>query len=246
MYIYKITNNNNNKIYVGKSSKMIEESESYFGSGIVLNNAKKKYGLDNFTKEILEEVTAETINEKERYWIKKLDSTNPLIGYNLASGGDGGDLSDFIDYTNPEYKRKLSESQMGEKNSQFGKKYTEEEKLKNPAFFYKNMKGKDNPNYGKKATLETRQRQSKASTGAKNSQFGKVWCVQKNAKDKSNIKSFFKKDIPIGWITCAEFDNMKRNDPNKRHWYNDGVKNYLKYPSESDGLVKGRIKKSSL
>jgi hypothetical protein len=38
-YIYKITNHLNGKIYIGKSSKSIESSSNYFGSGIEITRA---------------------------------------------------------------------------------------------------------------------------------------------------------------------------------------------------------------
>jgi group I intron endonuclease len=82
--IYKITNLINEKIYVGKSSDF---KQSYWGSGNGIKNAIKKYGIDNFKKEILD--TAENIedlNKKEIFWISK---TNAILnGYNMSPGGD--------------------------------------------------------------------------------------------------------------------------------------------------------------
>ena len=54
MYIYKTVNKFNNMIYVGLSTKSPENSEKYLGSGIRLKHAIKKYGNENFYKEILE------------------------------------------------------------------------------------------------------------------------------------------------------------------------------------------------
>ena len=51
MVIYKITNLNNGKIYIGQDSK---NRKKYFGSGIHIKSAIKKYGITNFKKEILE------------------------------------------------------------------------------------------------------------------------------------------------------------------------------------------------
>lgn len=87
MVIYKTTNLINGKIYVGKDSK---NKKSYYGSGLILNKAIKKYGKENFIKEILEECsTHDELCEREIYWIKKLDARNLDIGYNLAYGGEG-------------------------------------------------------------------------------------------------------------------------------------------------------------
>jgi group I intron endonuclease len=89
MIIYKTTNVINNKIYIGKA---LRDKKSYIGSGILLNKAIKKYGKNNFIKEIIDHAnTLEELNEKEIYWIEKLNSTDQKIGYNIAKGGTGGD-----------------------------------------------------------------------------------------------------------------------------------------------------------
>lgn len=89
MVIYKTTNLLNGKFYIGQDSK---NKKSYFGSGKLLNCAIKKYGKENFKKEILEECfTKEDLDKKEIYWIDLLNSTNKEIGYNIHEGGTGGD-----------------------------------------------------------------------------------------------------------------------------------------------------------
>lgn len=94
MFVYKITNNLNGKIYIGQH---IPNNKRYFGSGPLIKTAIEKYGKDNFTKEILEECSDKgELNTCERKWIIKLDSTNPDKGYNLRLGI--GDLSCFGKY----------------------------------------------------------------------------------------------------------------------------------------------------
>jgi len=91
MVIYKTTNLVNGKIYVGQDSK---NNPKYFGSGLLLHKAIKKYGIDNFEKEILEECShKEELDEREIYWIKFHNSTNKKIGYNISEGGTGGKLT---------------------------------------------------------------------------------------------------------------------------------------------------------
>ncbi len=51
MEIYKITNNINKKIYIGKD---ITCNPNYFGSGVFIKKAITKYGRENFTKEIID------------------------------------------------------------------------------------------------------------------------------------------------------------------------------------------------
>lgn len=87
MIIYKTTNLINGKFYIGKDK---HNNPKYFGSGKILKQALKKYGVENFTKEIIEECDDEKFwLEREMYWIQFYDSINN--GYNIALGGNGGD-----------------------------------------------------------------------------------------------------------------------------------------------------------
>jgi group I intron endonuclease len=109
MYIYKITNNINNKQYIGLYTKRVEESTNYYGSGKLINQAVKKYGKENFTKEILErDITDKSyLNDREIYWIAKFDTFNN--GYNLTMGGQGN----LGRVTSEETKRKIRETRKG-------------------------------------------------------------------------------------------------------------------------------------
>ena len=51
----------------------------------------KKYGIEHFHYEILEDniLDKKELSEREKYWIKKLNTIRPN-GYNIASGGEGG------------------------------------------------------------------------------------------------------------------------------------------------------------
>lgn len=89
--IYQITNLVNYKTYIGKTTKTIEErfTRHCYNSktqNTYLYRAMRKYGINNFIIEVLEETN--DINEREIYWIKILQPD-----YNMTSGGDGGDTS---------------------------------------------------------------------------------------------------------------------------------------------------------
>lgn len=100
MIIYKVTNLLSKKIYIGKTKGTLEERRKSHLEYTrqckkrgIFQNALLKYGFENFTWEIID--SAETIcelNEKEKYWIKFLGSQDVEIGYNMTSGGDGGDI----------------------------------------------------------------------------------------------------------------------------------------------------------
>jgi group I intron endonuclease len=107
MVIYKTTNLITGKFYVGKDKY---NNPNYLGSGIKIKDAIKNYGKQNFIKEILEYCNSyEHMNQKEKYWIEKYNSTNSFIGYNISSGGDGGDT--FTNHPNKElYRKRISEA----------------------------------------------------------------------------------------------------------------------------------------
>ena len=90
MYIYCITNNINGKQYVGLTTRNVNESKTYYGSGLHIKRSITKYGKVNFNKDILEEITdKDKLSTRERYWINKLNTISPN-GYNLTDGGERG------------------------------------------------------------------------------------------------------------------------------------------------------------
>lgn len=119
--IYKITNTVNNKIYVGYTKKSLDERlKTHFYHAkrgkLPLSQAIRKYKKENFKIELLEESEDDFYihQQREKYWINKLNSRNPKIGYNVASGGDGGDTMS----SNPrkqEIYAKINERRLGGK-----------------------------------------------------------------------------------------------------------------------------------
>ena len=71
MIVYLITSQVNNKQYVGQSKY---DNPEYFGSGSLIKKAIKKYGKNNFTKEILCKCDSrDELNEMEIYFIDILN-----------------------------------------------------------------------------------------------------------------------------------------------------------------------------
>lgn len=118
--IYKITNIINSKCYIGKSEVSVENRLECHRKGvhsnIYLQSSIKHYGVENFRFEVLEECEKEDCNSRERYWIEYYNCIYPN-GYNGTSGGEGESGYHLSDET----KRKLSNSQIGDKNSMYGK-----------------------------------------------------------------------------------------------------------------------------
>lgn len=98
-YIYQITNDVNQKIYIGKTENSIEKrfKEHCWDASRERNekrplyNAMRKYGVEHFHIELIEETN--NPEEREVYWIEKKQSFKN--GYNATIGGDG---RKYIDY----------------------------------------------------------------------------------------------------------------------------------------------------
>ena len=104
--IYKIVNQSNDKIYVGQAVSHILNHKRYRPYGYegrfrchiseafstkknqshYLNNAIRKYGVDEFVVELLESCEINCADEREIHYIKELNSLYPN-GYNLKNGG---------------------------------------------------------------------------------------------------------------------------------------------------------------
>lgn len=101
--IYKITNLVNNKVYIGKTirntktrwQEHIQYSKLINRYDTPLYRAIRKYNIENFSFEILEDniKSLEELNQKEKDYIIKYNSTSHESGYNVAFGGDGGRVS---------------------------------------------------------------------------------------------------------------------------------------------------------
>lgn len=89
-YIYKTTNLINNKFYIGQKKSNVFLKEKYLGSGTRLHSAIEHYGKENFKVELIDTAESkEELDDKEIYWIDRLDARNLDIAYNLSKGGDG-------------------------------------------------------------------------------------------------------------------------------------------------------------
>lgn len=103
--VYKITNKVNQNSYIGVH-KTDNVADEYMGSGVLIRKAIKKYGIENFNKEILFDFsTYQEALDKEKEivddnFLKRSDT------YNIRRGGNGG-----FDYIN---KNKLQNTKVAE------------------------------------------------------------------------------------------------------------------------------------
>ena len=144
-YVYQHINKINQKKYIGITKQSPEQRWGTNGRNYISSphfySAIQKYGWDNFDHIILyDNLTQDEASDIEKELIKKYNSSNPLYGYNMTTGGEKSfELSE-------EAKIKKSNSMIGNKNgfgkpcskekaykisqAQKGKKLTEEHKMK--------------------------------------------------------------------------------------------------------------------
>ena len=86
--IYKTTNLVNGKYYIG-AHRTENKNDSYLGSGVALRKAIQKHGIENFSREIIEECDSQdSMFDRERELISEV-LADPL-SYNMREGGKGG------------------------------------------------------------------------------------------------------------------------------------------------------------
>lgn len=161
--IYLITNIKNKKQYVGITKFSIEERFlQHTKRGFILTEAIQKYGSQNFSIELIEEVeSAERAYELEIYYIREYNTKAPN-GYNLTDGGDGI----FGWEPTEEYRKQCSirtkELHKDKKVGMYGKNHSEDTKKKMSDI----MKEKDKSwLLGRKHNDETKEKISNSHKG---------------------------------------------------------------------------------
>ena len=128
LFIYRITNTRNGKVYIGQTRKTIEErmqahlQEASSGKGFHLHEAIRKWGWDSFRVDIIAETEDESVlNDLEEYYIHKYDSMNPSKGYNLAPGGTSNPM--FSKLVAQKHDEKMRSPQVRKQISKSMRKY---------------------------------------------------------------------------------------------------------------------------
>lgn len=172
--IYRIINNINHKTYVGqhKYYKSLLVDDGYMGSGVILKKTQKKYGIENFSKEIITIAMSKSeADVLEKYYIAKERKENNFGCYNIADGGQGGGQKG---YKHTEYaKKRISETHKGRHLSEetkkkisdyFKGKPRSEETIKKMS---ESLKGRTTWNKGKHLSEEQKRKLSEAHKGKK-------------------------------------------------------------------------------
>ena len=136
---------------------------------MLLNKAIEKYGVENFTGEILEWCySKDSLNEKEVYWIAQLDTRDPNIGYNLTKGGEG--VAGYKHPHSEEHKKNIGIAlkklpkgrHAGSCNPNYGKRHPGINGREQNPNFGKDLSGTNGPNFGHRHTEETKRKISES------------------------------------------------------------------------------------
>ena len=240
-YIYKITNQVNNKKYIGQTinEKGYRWDGTLEGINIYnkhLQNSMNKYGIKNFKIEIIDTTKdKKELSDKEIYWIAFYNTTDRKYGYNKTEGGEGGKWTEeakekisgknhwcYGKHRSEETKKKIGNAQIGKKHWNYNKHHSKETKKK----MSETKKGKhrteetkkkiSEAHKGKKHTKETKKKMSDSQKGKNNPMYGKH--LSKEHKRKLSEAHKGKKH--------TEETKKKISDTYKRKIKNDTKKNY--------------------
>lgn len=221
-YIYKITNTVNNKVYIGQTTRTIteryEEHLNHASNSVNrhLYDAMNHYGVESFIIESLEECEDTKLNDRENYWISYYKSNDRSYGYNMTSGGEGGNTCANL---------------------------SEERKQMRSAAITSKLSGRSQPKElvekrvaklrGQKRTEEQRQRFSEAQKKRDASTFARGFTVPQERRDKISQSL-------IGQVQSEDTKLKRKESMSKLKWWNNGVEN-VRASQCPEGFVAGRI-----
>jgi hypothetical protein len=231
--IYKITNNKNGKHYIG-AHKTTDVDDGYMGSGKILTRAINKYGIENFTKEILFVYdTSEEMFNKEKELVNE-EFVARTDTYNLKVGGFGG-----FDYINSNESLRIRKNQKAmssaiksgirEKSIIGIKKFNanplavqartikvKETRVRNGTNLLATFKGKT---HTQEAKDKIGKANSKHQKGKKNSQYDTCWVYNFNLEENKRIqKTEIDEYLSQSWTAGRIFDfkKYKENEIKKK------------------------------
>lgn len=231
--VYKYTSPSG-KVYIGQTCRERKRRNEFlrkggrYTRGSFIEEARKKYGPENFKYEVLfsvegdiKEEIVKALNRWEEYYISEYNSTDRKFGYNMAKGATCN-----VGIVLSEESRKRMSDKSKERQARYnpmkGKRHSKEsiEKIKAHC---KPRYGKDNHNFGKRPPQELLDRlteMSKQRTGENNPFFGKTHSkeflekqrdryskpvIQVNARTFEDIATF-----PSATVAAEAMGNKKR------------------------------------
>ena len=198
--IYKTVNLLSGKFYIGMHQTE-NLSDGYIGSGKLLHQAVKKYGIENFSTEILFVLdSADEMYAKEMELVTE-ELVRDVNCYNISLGGNGGNRlsieSDLWSVAHLDKMRnKWIELKTTDPVAMAKDKQNASERFKKA---HREGKIRYDTFTGKTHSDETKLKMSKylkgLSSGEKNSQFGTMWITDGTIDKKISCESV----IPDGW-----------------------------------------------
>ena len=238
MKVYCIENIINGKKYIGVTKRSVEQRFKAHKRTALNKNSKKchihdamlKYGIQHFEiKEIDSATSTEELFEKEKYWIKQLDTKN--TGYNETDGGEGCFGWKATNQQKLENKTRNIERNKDPKYREFVSNKTKEAMKNLPQETRKRMsdfakerlkgnqhcKGKtwilseqnkeniSKAKMGTKFSEESKQKMKLAKSGINNPSAGSMWITN----DIKSKKIYHNLEIPEGWHQGRAFKKRK-------------------------------------
>ncbi len=169
--IYAISNNVNNKSYIGLTNNLNRRKREHFSKlrknkhkNKHLQSAWNKYGEENFTFDVLKECEIDDLDNWEKWFISSNNSSNRKYGYNNELGGHHNKI------ISEETRKKMKENHYdcrGENNPNYGKvrPKSTREKISKTRIERGICKGEKNPFYGKTHSKESRRKISENNMG---------------------------------------------------------------------------------
>lgn len=210
--IYRTTNIVNGKTYIGQH-RYTDLHDDYLGSGVYIKKAIKKYGKENFVKEILYSRIQyrETADSIEKFAIEK-ERALGKAEYNIANGGTNG-----MKYTkrNEEQRKRISIAHIGMHHSEESKRKCSIAGKKGKGIKRKPLSEEHKQriaeaNKERFVTEETRRKLSEANTGKRHSEETK----RKISEAKKG------KPSPNKGKHLSEEAKRKTSESLKRYWEN--------------------------
>lgn len=222
MIIYKVTNQINQKVYIGKTKNSLKlrkkqhfEQLNLTKRKTIFQKALLKYGPENFIWEIIDTAkTLEELNSKEIHWIRELRSHSDFGNYNMTFGGDGGDILSELS------KKGLYEP------------------------WNKGLPKDQQPNFGKKFSDETRKRIGEKSKGRICSEEKRQKLSIKAKGRKLNISGEVKRQKSEKLKVAHTGKKLTEEHKKKISEANKGRK--MQYPSKFKGIPRTKEVKEKI
>lgn len=241
-YIYKFTNLETGKVYIGKHKyDKPELDKNYLTSGTLIQKSINKNGIDKFKHELVCICESlDELNKKEVFYIDYFQSIYPN-GYNLTSGGDG------LSEPSKEIREKISIAHRGRKQSdESNKKRSETLKkvIHTPEWIEKIR-------IANKGQVVTEQQREASSIRHKNTHWyndgvNEFMLFDDEVSD-GLVKGRLKNPFPNQKGKILSDKTLKKLSTinSDKKWYNNGIKEILIRSAQiPEGFVKGRLKKN--